>query len=76
MRQKHKLTIDPNSDGPTNTQCCPECNGQAGDVEHTCIGMLGGKNTNRASCGCGWIGIVDELANLENSKSIVSKTQD
>jgi hypothetical protein len=44
---------------------CPQCFGR--DVEQTCVGYLPGdyvepfQDSNRASCGCGWSGIVHDL---------------
>lgn len=43
---------------------CPAC--RASDIERTCVGQipmagLEIKDHNRATCKCGWVGIVDEL---------------
>ena len=45
-------------------KCCPRCGGSMGELEVTCKGIVGPPDTNRASCGCGWVGIVDELVGL------------
>lgn len=39
--------------------CCPECGSTL--LEVTCVGYLGEKDENRATCTCGWEGIVDDL---------------
>jgi hypothetical protein len=41
-----------------NHECCPECGGK-----HLCTTLLAytGKDYNRTSCACGWVGIGDDL---------------
>lgn len=38
---------------------CPECGNE--EITRTCVGSLSGKDTNKAICDCGWVGIVDGL---------------
>lgn len=41
-------------------KACPACGGQG--IETTCVGYAEPPDKNRARCGCGWRGIVDDLA--------------
>ena len=41
-------------------KCCPLCSNE--EIERTCMGfIIGDKDINRASCRCGWKGIVNDL---------------
>lgn len=47
---------------------CPRCHGE--DIEQTTLGfVLAVYDTNRASCSCGWKGIVDDLVPNPNKET-------
>lgn len=40
--------------------CCPKCWAKD-SCETTTVGYLGSRDLNRAACGCGWRGVVDDM---------------
>lgn len=54
---------------------CPRC-GKADNYQQTCVGVLGDKDTNQATCICGWVGIVHDLISCDHEWEVIDESFD